>query len=73
MLIAFDQTIRLERQAFNATLGIGARATLSNATATIQIRDTAGNDASNKFFVVVTRDPSALHGNSFRTPMPVAQ
>jgi hypothetical protein len=57
ILLAFDQTIRLERHAYNATLGIGARTTLTNATATIQIKDLNGNDATNHFFVLLTSDP----------------
>src|SRR5439155_1179139 len=43
--IAIDQTIRLERQAFNAMLGIGTTAVLSNTVAAIQVRDINGNDA----------------------------
>jgi len=50
ILIAIDQTIRLERQAFNAALGIGAKTTLSNVVASIQILDANGADASSNFF-----------------------
>ncbi len=61
--IGIDQTIRLERQAFNATLGIGARTVLNNTVASIQVLDANGNDASGNFFVLVTSDPlGATHG-----------
>lgn len=46
-------------------LGIGASAVLSNTVAAIQIRDAGGNDASSKFFVLVTSDPlGATHGGT---------
>jgi len=65
ILIAIDQTIRLERQAFNAALGIGAKTTLSNVVASIQILDANGADASSNFFVLVTSDPlGATHGGT---------
>ena len=55
--IAIDQTVRLERQAFNAMLGIGAQATLTDTMASVQILDSQGNDASGNFFILVTGDP----------------
>src|ERR1019366_8066224 len=57
ILIAIDQKIRLERETFNATLGISARAALSNVRASIQIVDSTGKDASANFFVLVSSDP----------------
>jgi uncharacterized repeat protein (TIGR01451 family) len=57
ILLGIDQTIRLERQAFNASLGIGAHAVINNTVASISVRDASGNDASNNFFVLVTADP----------------
>ncbi len=57
ILLAIDQTVRLERQAFNATLGIAAQATLTSAVTTLRIRDANGDDAANKFFLLVTSDP----------------
>lgn len=63
--IAIDQKIRLERQAFNAMLGIGAQATLSNAVASIQIQNIQGNNAAGNFFVLVTSDPLGVtHGGT---------
>ena len=63
--IQIVQKIRLERQAFNAMLGIGAQVPLSNTVASIQIRDSQGNDVSSKFFVLVTSDPlGATHGGT---------
>ncbi len=56
ILIAIDQKIRLERQAFNARLGIGAQAPLTAVTATIKVRDASGRDASSNFFVLLTSD-----------------
>jgi sugar lactone lactonase YvrE len=65
IVIAIDQTIRLERQAFNATLGIGAHTTLNNVVASIQVLDAKGADASSSFFVLVTSDPlGATHGGT---------
>jgi uncharacterized repeat protein (TIGR01451 family) len=59
------QKIRLERQAFNAMLGIGTQAVLTNATASVKILDSKGNDASSSFFVLVTNDPlGATHGGT---------
>lgn len=63
--IQIVQKIRLERQAFNASLGIGAQATLDNTTASVQILDMNGNDASKNFFILVTGDPlGATHGGT---------
>ena len=63
--IQIAQKIRLERQAFNAMLGIGAQVPLNNTVASIQIRDANGNDASSNFFVLVTSDPlGATHGGT---------
>ena len=63
--IQIVQKLRLERQAFNAMLGIGAQVPLSNTVASIKIRDSQGNDASSKFFVLVTSDPlGATHGGT---------
>ena len=63
--IEIEQKIRLERQAFNAMLGIDALATLNNTTASVQILDMSGNDASKNFFVLVTGDPlGATHGGT---------
>jgi N-acetylneuraminic acid mutarotase len=53
-----DQTVKLERQAFNATLGIGVKSTLTGVQAQIQIRDTNGNNAAANFFLVVISDPA---------------
>jgi len=65
IVIGIDQTIRLERQAFNAVLGIGARTTLTNTVASIQILDINGNDASANFFVLITSDPlGTTHGGT---------
>ena len=58
IVIEIDQTLLLERQAFNAHLGIAPRATLTDVTAQVEIRDSLGNDASDKFFVVVDNDPN---------------
>ena len=65
VLMAIDQSIRLERQAFNATLAIGARAPLTNVLTQLQIRNSQGGDASSQFFVILTSDPSgATRGGS---------
>src|SRR5207249_6240988 len=71
--LAIDQTIKMERQAYNAMLGIGARTTLTNAVATIQVREMSGADASSKFFTVVTSDPlGATHGGTISTSASVS-
>src|SRR5205823_1309880 len=49
MTIVFDQTLRLERQAFNAILGVTPNATLTNAAVRLTILDSVGADASSKF------------------------
>jgi RHS repeat-associated protein/uncharacterized repeat protein (TIGR01451 family) len=73
IVIAIDQKVRLERQAYNAILGIGARTTLSNVVASIQIHDASGADASGKFFILVTGDPlGATHGGTVPGPTSVS-
>jgi Concanavalin A-like lectin/glucanases superfamily/HpiC1 cyclase/MBG domain/Bacterial Ig-like domain/Cep192 domain 4/WD40-like Beta Propeller Repeat len=63
--IQIVQKIRLERQAFNAMLGIGAQATLDDTVASVQILNMDGSDASSNFFVLVTGDPlGATHGGT---------
>jgi hypothetical protein len=57
IVIQIDQKLRLERQAFNAALTIGAQATLTNTVVSLSIKDSRGVDASAKFFVLVTGDP----------------
>lgn len=63
--IQIVQKLRLERQAFDATLAINALAPLNNAVASVKIMDSNGNDATNKFFLLVTSDPlGATHGGT---------
>ncbi len=63
--MAIDQTIKLERQAYNADLKIDVRTTLENTFATVQIREMDGTDATAKFFTVVTSDVlGATHGGN---------
>jgi len=56
--LAIEQKVRLERQAFDAFLGIGTTAQLTNVTATVRVTDTQGSDASGQFFTIVASDPS---------------
>jgi hypothetical protein len=56
ILIAIDQKVRLERQAFNATFGINALAPLTNVTASIAITDSSGHNVNGNFFVLLTSD-----------------
>ena len=63
------QTIKLEREAFNAMLGIGALVPLTNVVSTIHVTDLKGNDASANFFVLITSDPlGATHGGTVTGP-----
>ena len=73
IVMAIDQKVRLERQAFNAVLGIGARTALSSTVASISVRDANGADASGKFFVLVTGDPmNATRGGTVTAPTTVS-
>src|SRR2546425_12988973 len=71
IVIAIDQTIRLERQAFNAVLGIAPNAPLNNVRVQLQIRNSQGNDASGKFFVVTTDPSGATAGGTLSGPSTV--
>ena len=60
MTILFDQTLRLERQAFNATLGVLPNATITNASVYLTILDANGANAAANFYVVNTGDTNGL-------------
>jgi len=70
MVLNIDQTIKLERQAFNAELAIDAQVPLSNTKATLQILDSSGHDASANFTVIVTGGAPATTGGTVPALIP---
>ena len=72
--IQIDQKVTLEREAFNAKLGIKPSVTpLEGFRAKIDVRDESGGDASASFFVVVTQKSgiASLDGSSVSGPVEI--
>ncbi len=69
ILIAIDFRNGLERQAFNASLGIAPAVPLNRTTAAMRVRNLDGTDATDQFTVIVMEDPQgATQGNVVSTP-----
>ncbi|MHB8762927.1 MAG: HYR domain-containing protein [Deferrisomatales bacterium] len=69
--VQIDQKVSLEREAFDARLSLNPSVSaLENLTVDLNIADTAGADASNLFFVVVTKKSgiASLDGSTVSGP-----
>ncbi len=68
----FPQTLGLERQAFNGTVGIAPAVPISNVHASVNLLDAAGNDASSQFTLVLGSDQfGATSGGTLSAPAKV--